>query len=289
MPLNRDADVQHNIIGNAYFKVMAIHLVAGRGFGPQDTATSQRVAIISEHVARVLFPAGSPIGRTYSIGDPDAMEKPQQVQVVGIVKDVKVHGVVARDPYIDYLPYSQSPWGFGNFQVRYTGQFGAVAREVQQAIHAINPNLPISNVSTLDVQVARSFANQAIIAELSAFFGVVAVFLSCIGLYGLMSYLVGRRTGEIGIRMALGARRPEVAWRIMREIGLWILAGIALGIPVTLAGGRLVQKMLYGLTGTDLSSLLAAIGILIIAGLFAGYLPARRAARVDPAVALRDE
>ena len=289
MPLNRDANVQHNIIGNAYFKVMAIHLVAGRGFGPQDTATSQRVAIISEHVARVLFPAGSPIGRTYSIGDPDAMEKPQQVQVVGIVKDVKVHGVVARDPYIDYLPYSQSPWGFGNFQVRYTGQFGAVAREVQQAIHAINPNLPISNVSTLDAQVARSFANQAIIAELSAFFGVVAVFLSCIGLYGLMSYLVGRRTGEIGIRMALGARRPEVAWRIMREIGLWILAGIALGIPVTLAGGRLVQKMLYGLTGTDLSSLLAAIGILIIAGLFAGYLPARRAARVDPAVALRDE
>ncbi len=289
MPLNRDADVMHNIIGNAYFQVMGIPLVAGRGFGPADTATSQRVAMISEHMAHVLFPAGSPIGHTYSIGDPDSGEKPQQVQVVGIAKDVKIHGIEGPDAYIDYLPYAQSPWGFGNFEVRYTGEFAVVAREVQQAIHAINRNLPISDVTTLDAQVAQSFTDQTVIAELSAFFGIVAVFLSCIGLYGLMSYLVSRRTGEIGIRMALGAGRSEVGWHVMREIALWILAGIALGIPVTLAGGRLVQKMLYGLSGTDSSSLFAAILILVFAGLVAGYVPARRASRVDPAVALRDE
>lgn len=290
MPLNRDADVMHNIIGNSYLKTMGIPLVAGRGFGPEDTATSQRVAIISEHMARVLFPAGSPIGRTYLLGDPDSStEKPQQVQVVGIARDVKVHGVGGPLPYIDYLPYVQSHWGFGNLQVRYTGEFGAIAREVEQAIHDINPRLPISNVTTLDAQVAQSFGNQTIVAELSAFFGVVAVFLSCIGLYGLMSYLVSRRTGEIGIRMALGADRSRVGWHVMREIALWILAGIALGIPVTLAGGHLVQKMLYGLSGTDSLSLLSAVGFLMCAGLFAGYVPARRAARVDPAVALRDE
>lgn len=289
MPINRKAQVMHDSIGNAYFQVMGIPLVAGRGFGPQDTATSQRVAIISEHMAHVLFPAGSPIGRTYSIGDPDVTEKPQQVQVVGIAKDVKVHGINTSDPYIDYLPYSQSPWGFGNFEVRYTGEFGVIALEVQQAIHAISRNLPISDVTTLDAQVAQSFSNQTLVAELSAFFGIVAVFLSCIGLYGLMSYLVSRRTGEIGIRMALGADRSRVGWHVMREIGLWILAGIALGIPVTLAGGRLVQKMLYGLSGMDSFSLLAAVGILICAGLVAGYVPARRASRVDPAIALRDE
>ena len=289
MPINRKADVMHNIIGNAYFRVMGIPLVAGRTFGPQDTATSQRVAIISEHVAHVLFPAGSPIGRTYSIGDPDDGDVPEQVLVVGIAKDVKVNGVEDRNPYIDYLPYSQTPWGFGNFEVRYTGDFGAVAREVQQVIHAIHRDVPISNVTTLDAQVAKSFSNQTIVAELSAFFGVVAVFLSCIGLYGLMSYLVSRRTGEIGIRMALGADRSEVGWHVMREIGLWIFCGIVLGIPVTLGGGRLVQKLLYGLSGTDSLSLGAAVGVLMCAGLLAGYLPARRASRINPVVALRDE
>jgi hypothetical protein len=210
------------------------------------------------------------------LGDPDSStEKPQQVQVVGIAKDVKVHGVGGPDPYIDYLPYVQSHWGFGNLQVRYTGEFGAVAREVEQAIHDINPTLPVGNVTTLDAQVAQSFTDQTLVAELSAFFGVVAVFLSCIGLYGLMSYLVSRRTGEIGIRMALGAGRFEVSWHVMREIAVWIFAGIALGIPVTLAGGRLVQKMLYGLSGTDSFSLLAAVGILTCAGLVAGYVPTR--------------
>jgi ABC-type antimicrobial peptide transport system permease subunit len=149
--------------------------------------------------------------------------------------------------------------------------------------------LPTTNVTTLDAQVARSFTNQTIIAKLSAFFALAAVFLSCIGLYGLMSYLVSRRTGEIGIRMALGASRSEVAWRVMREIGLLVLAGVVIGLPVTLSGIRLVRNMLYGLSGTDPFSLTAAIGLLLFAGIASGYLPARRASRVDPVVALRDE
>jgi predicted permease len=289
VPVNRDANVNHNIIGDRYFATMQIPILAGRALGPQDTATSQHVAIISEHMARTLFPAGSPIGRTYFIGSDDSLDAPLEVQVIGVARDVKLHGLERPAGYIDYLPYTQREWGFGNFEVRYSGDFSSISREVQQAIHAVDHRLPISHIMTLDEQVARSFTNQTIIAELSAFFGLMAVFLSCIGLYGLMSYLVGRRTGEIGIRMALGANRSEVARQVLREIGLLILVGIIIGLPLTLSGIRLVRNMLYGLSGTDPLSLMAATALLLFAGMAAGYLPARRASRVDPVVALRDE
>jgi predicted permease len=289
MPEDRNANVNHNIIGNGYFATMQIPILAGRAFGPQDTATSQRVAIISEHMARTLFPAGSPIGHTYFLGSDGDLEKPSQVQVIGVARDVKFHSLERPAGYIDYFPYTQQKWNFGNFQVRYSGEFSSIANEVQQAIHSVDRRLPITHLTTVAAQVARSFTNETIIAELSAFFGMVAVFLSCIGLYGLMSYLVGRRTGEIGIRMALGANRSEVAWQVLREIGLLVIAGIAVGLPLTLFGIRLVRNMLYGLSGTDPFSLTAATALLLFAGMAAGYLPARRASSVDPVVALRDE
>jgi ABC-type antimicrobial peptide transport system permease subunit len=209
--------------------------------------------------------------------------------VIGVAKDVKVGDLAEPAGDIDYLPYTQRDWGFGDFEVRYSGDFKGVSSEVQQAIHSIDRRLPISHITTLEDQVARSFTNQTIIAELSAFFALVAVFLSCIGLYGLMSYLVSRRTGEIGIRMALGANRSEVGWRVMREIGLLVFSGIVVGLPVAIFGTRLVQNMLYGLGGTDPFSLTTAVVLLLFAGMTAGYLPARRASLVDPVVALRDE
>ena len=289
MPLRRDADVMHNIIGNDYLRVMQIPLIAGRSFGPQDTATSQRVAIISEHMARTLFPAGSPIGRTYTIGSPDDGDTPLQEQVIGVAQDVKFGGLTEPPRYIDYLPYTQREWGYGDFEVRYSGDLGAISREVQEAIHEVDRSLPISDVSTMSEQVDHSFTNETIIAELSAFFALVAVFLSCIGIYGVMSYLVGRRTGEIGIRMALGAGRAAVAWQVMREIAVLVAAGIAIGLPAAVAGGRLVGKLLYGVSGTDPVSEAAAVAVLIAAGLLAGYLPARKASRIDPLTALRCE
>jgi predicted permease len=289
MQVRRDVDVKHNIIGNDYFRVMQISLIAGRSFGPQDTATSQRVAIISDHMARELFPAGSPIGRSYTIGSPDDPDERLQEQVIGVARDVKRGDLVEPTDYIDYLPYTQRDWGFGDFEVRYSGDLAAISNEVQDAIRGIDRGLPISDVSTLGEDVARSYTNETIIAELSAFFGLVAVFLSCIGIYGVMSYLVGRRTGEIGIRMALGAGRGRVAWLVMREIALLVLAGIAIGLPLALAGGHIVEKGLYGIKGIDPVSDAAAISVLIAAGLLAGYLPARRAARIDPLAALRCE
>jgi predicted permease len=286
-PFDRKVDVKHNIIGNDYFKVMHIPLIARRQFGRQDTATSQPVAIISEAMAQNLFPAGSPIGRTYSIGSPDGVAAPVEKDVIGIARDV-MRVVEARD-YIDYLPYAQLGWGFGDFEVRYTGSFASVSTQVQQVIHSIDRMLPITNVTTLDEQVARSYSNQSVSAQISAFFGIVAVFLSSIGLYEIMSYLVSRRTGEIGIRMALGADRSYVRWHVRREVLLWIAIGILVGIPVTLGAERLVRTMLYGLSGSDPFSLAAAVVVWVIAGLAAGYVPACKASRVDPMVALCHE
>ena len=150
-------------------------------------------------------------------------------------------------------------------------------------------NLPISDVMTLDEQVARSITNQRLVAQLSTFFGLLAVFLSCIGIYGLMSYVVTQRTSEIGVRMALGAVRSQVLWLVLREILLLVAAGVAVGIPVALAGDRFISSMLFGLRATDAASLVAAVCLLLAVAVIAGYLPARRASLIDPMVALRYE
>jgi len=286
MPDNENIGVHHNVVGNGYFATMQIPLLAGRTFGPQDTATSQRVAVVSEHIAKTLFPPGNPIGRHFGLGN----NKPENdFEVIGIVKDAKFSSLQENPKNINYLSYAQRPWSFGDFEVRYTGDFTAISTSVQQAIHGINRTLRITHVTTLDEQVARSLTNQRLVAQLSTFFGLLAVFLSCIGIYGLMSYVVSRRTNEIGIRMALGAGRSNVSWLVMREIVFLVAIGIAIGIPVTLAGDRLVSNMLFGVHGTDAVSLSAAVVLLLLVATIAGYFPARRASRVDPMVALRYE
>jgi ABC-type antimicrobial peptide transport system permease subunit len=205
------------------------------------------------------------------------------------VKDVKFDQLGEEPVNLDYLPYSQRAWGFGDFEVRYVGDFGAVAAEVQQTIHSIDHNLPITDVTTLDEQVARSITDQRVVAQLSAFFGLLAVFLSCIGIYGVMSFVVTRRTNEIGVRMALGAGRPNMLWMVLREILVLVSIGIVIGIPASLAGERLVSNMLFGLNPTDPATLVGATVILLMVAAIAGFLPARRASLVDPMVALRYE
>ncbi len=286
MPANENVAVHQNVVGIAYFKTMQIPLLAGRTFGPQDTPTSQRVAVISERIAKTLFPPGNPIGRHFHIGD----NKPEDdYEVIGIVKDAKFASLQEKPRYINYLLYTQSPWAFGDFEVRYTGDFGAIAAAVQSTIHQVDRNLPISHVTTLDEQVARSYTDQRLVAQLSTFFGLLAVFLSAIGIYGLMSYVVSRRTNEIGIRMALGAERVHVRWLVMREILVLVVVGIAIGVPAVLASSSLVAHMLFGVVGSNAMNLVAAIGVMLMIAALAGYLPARRASRVDPMVALRYE
>jgi predicted permease len=283
---DKDVDVEHNVVGNGYFDTMQIPLIAGRTFGPQDTATSQRVGVISERMARTMFPPGNPIGGHYHIGSPD---NPYEIEVIGIVKDVKFNSLQEDPATLDYIPYTQRHQYLDDFEVRYSGDFNTIAASVKQAIHSMDRNLPITRITTLDEQVGRSFTDQKLVAELSTFFGLLAVFLSCIGIYGLMSYVVSQRTHEIGIRMALGAPRSSVRTMVMREIALLVAVGVAIGIPITIASGRMVSHMLFGLKGADGASLVTAIVVLLAVGLLAGYLPARRASRVDPMIALRYE
>jgi ABC-type antimicrobial peptide transport system permease subunit len=160
---------------------------------------------------------------------------------------------------------------------------------VRRAIAEVAPEIPINFVSSLSQQVDESTANQRLVARLSAFFGILAAFMVCIGIYGLLSYAVARRTSEIGVRMALGARRSNVLWLILREI-LWLVAiGIVIGIPVALEGSRMVVKLLYGLSPADPVSLLAAVAMLIAISALAGYVPARKASLTEPTAALRCE
>jgi predicted permease len=287
MPIDRESNIKHNIIGNGYFAAMQIPLIAGRTFGPQDSATSQKVGVISESMARKMFPSGSsPIGHTYSTGGSDHDD---DITVIGIVKDVKFESLEESPVMIDYFPDAQQPGYMNSLAVRYTGSFDAVLPAVRQAIHQVNPNLPLSNVTTLDEQVGRSIRDQRLVAQLSTFFGLLAVFLSCIGIYGLMSYVVTRRTNEIGIRMALGAERAQVRWLVMRDILLLVAIGVAIGIPAVLAGSKLIANMLYGLKGADAATLLAAITMLLLVAAIAGYLPSQRASRIEPMAALRYE
>jgi predicted permease len=286
MKINEAIDVKHNVVGIGYLATMQIPLLAGRNFSPSDMSTSPPVAIISEHTAKTLFPLGNPIGRHYGLGD----SKPENdVTVVGIVKDVKFDDLAEEPMNLDYVPYTQHPWGFGDFEVRYTGKFAPVAAAVQQAIKSVDRNLPITHVTTLDEQVARSITNQRLVAQLSAVFGLLAVFLSCIGIYGVMSYVVTRRTNEIGIRMALGAGRSNMLSMVLREILTLVSIGVVIGVPIALAGDRLVSNMLFGLKSTDPITLVNATIVLVIVAAIAGYLPARKASLIDPMVALRYE
>ncbi|HEX6773026.1 MAG TPA: ABC transporter permease [Acidobacteriaceae bacterium] len=281
-----DEDVVHDVVGDDYFKTLQIPVLAGRVFGPQDTATSPRVTIISAHTARTLFPKGSPLGRHYYFGGPSSKD---EYEVVGIAADVKIGDLDEEPVAMDYVPANQHPTFLSDLMVRYTGDSGTVATAVQRAVHEVDRRIPITDVSTLDEWVARSITDQRVIAQLATFFGLLAIFLSAIGIYGLMSYVVSRRTNEIGIRMALGAERRQVRWLVMREILVLVAVGIALGVPAVLASSSIAQHMLFGVSGSNLANLLAASGVMLLIAALAGYLPARRASRVDPMVALRYE
>jgi predicted permease len=286
MPGNENIGVHHNVVGDGYFATMQIPLLAGRTFNSGDTANSQHVAVISQHIAETLFPPGNPIGRHFAIHDDG---KDIDYEVIGIVKDVKFSDLREKTKNINYLSYRQRPWGFGDFEVRYSGDYNAISHAVQQTIHSVNRAVPIMNVTTLDEQVARTMTNQRLVAQLSTFFGLLAAFLSCIGIYGVMSYTTSRRTNEIGIRIALGANRSAVRWLVLRETLMLVCGGIVLGVPITLAGRKLVESMLYGVHSGEFVSLMLSVVLLLAVALLAGFVPAHRASRVDPMVALRYE
>lgn len=282
-----DMMATHNVVGPGYFETMGIPLMVGRGFGPQDTGASPKVAVINETFARWYFPGGSPIGRHFGLGsDP---KNSNDIEVVGVVKNAKYQDLSERPFPAAYYPYTQRVQYLNDFEVRYRGDPEVMVGEVRQAIGQVDHSLPVTYVGTMVEQVNRSIVGQTLVARLSTFFGLLAAFLACIGIYGLTSYAVTRRTNEIGIRMALGAERSGVLWMVMRESLTLVGVGVAVGIAGALAAGRLVSSVLYDTKATDPLTITASAMVMIAVAALAGYLPARRAAKVDPMVALRYE
>jgi predicted permease len=285
-PEGRNRSVRHNVVGLDFFDVMGLKVIQGRNFGPQDREKTQEVAVISKSMADRFFPNTSPVGKRFGIEGPKSAGK---IEVIGVVTDAKYGDVTEQLRPMAYYPHAQKPGTLNNLVVRYSGSPGAVVPEIRAAIKEVNRNVPIDEVLPLGEHIGRSLVTQKLVARLGSFFGLLALLLACIGLYGVMSYGVARRTNELGIRIALGAQRFNVFWLVLREGLLLVGIGLVLGLVAALVSTKMAQSLLYGLKPNDpMTILMAAVLLLVIAGV-ATYLPARRAARVDPMEALREE
>jgi len=277
--------VLFNNVGPGFFQTLGLSLRSGRNFNAQDTLTSPKVAVINETMQRVFFPGQSAIGHHFGMDEDPAHSG--EIEIIGVVKDAKYVGLGERQRMAAYQPYTQQVQNFSNFSVRYTGDKTPIIAAIRRSLAEINPNILIPSVYSLEDQVAGSIATQSLIAKLSAFFGILAVFLACLGIYGLMSYSVLRRTNEIGIRLALGAQTPTLLWMILRESIILLAIGLAAGLPIAYASTGILTKLLYQLSPTDPATFVACAVIVAVMTVAAAWLPARRATKVDPMVALR--
>lgn len=278
-------------VGPHYFSTVGARLIAGRDFSERDDRAAPPVMIVNEEFARFYFAGGNPIGRTVLVIE--EWKKPKiACQIIGVVNDMRISGNIRENPprYF-YLPAYQTkevPWST-RFLVRTTGDPRALFPALRAAVRAEDPTLPIDSVDTAAGLLGRALSRDRLIAVLSAAFGLLALSLAAIGIYGLLSYEVARRTGEMGIRMALGATRAAIVRLILSEIAGVAAIGVAIGGAAALAAGKLVAGLVFGLRPNDPAVLAAAAVVLIGVALSAGFWPARRAARLDPMAALRME
>jgi predicted permease len=272
-------------ISPEYFKVMQAPLLRGRSFAEGDEDGKQLVAIIDETTARKFWPTRDPLGRLLRFGqDPT---KPWTV-VVGIVQDIKNDGLdTAGIPHI-YVPIYQGPRRDLCIVLRTSLPAKVLEPQIRQQVQSIDPGLPIFNVSSMDDVLDRSLASRRFSAELVGGFAGVALLLASIGIYGLLAYMVGQRSREIGLRMALGARRWDVLKLILRKGAVLAGVGIVAGVIVSAAIASIMASLLYGVHPHDLVVFLAVPLLLFVVAVLASYFPARRATKVDPMFALRE-
>ena len=288
-------------ISNHFLDSISVPMVRGRGFSEQDTATSQQVALVNQAFAKKFFPNQDPVGQHFGI---DMPQYSGSYQIVGVFADFKINNPRSPVRAVYLRPLSQKYPGFKEPEMITTEtqsmfmnamilNFNTpqpnVDALIRRTLAGVDPNLTVMDLRSMDAQVAGNFTQERLIAQLTSLFGILALILASVGLYGVMSYFVARRTSEIGIRMALGATRPSVVVMVLRG-ALWqVLVGLALGIPAALFAGHLMASQLYGVGSYDPLSLAGAILVLGLCATVAGFLPARRAASIEPMKALRTE
>jgi predicted permease len=273
------------VITPAFFETMEMPIRSGRAFTERDHQNAPKVVVINETAARKYFQNEDPLGRHFG----SRVETAAELEVVGILRDAKYDSVRDPVPPTMYVPALQNRLPTAVFQVRTAGDPAATVGAIREAVHQIDPHLPLIDVSTQVEQVEKRLVQEKAFAQAYTMFGGLAILLASIGLFGLMSYSVARRTNEIGIRMALGAQRHDVLRVVMGESMALVVAGIAIGLVVAVVASRLVASVLFGLAPTDAATMVLAMTMMVVVSGIAGYLPARRAARVDPIVALHYE
>ena len=279
-------------VGSDYFDTVGVRLVAGRKFTSQDDQDHPGVAIVNEAFVKHYFPNDNPLGQRMRPGPPGRIWKNQRLtsfEIVGVVHDVKFAGLDAPSGPAYYLPASQAPLQDMMILVRTTIDPLSVVGGVRQAVLSIDPNQPISNISTMEKIVDESIAQRRLNMLLMGLFGGLAMLLSAVGIYGLLSHAVTQRTQELGIRMALGAQVSDVLKLVLRQGMMLALTGEAIGLVAAFALTRVIRGLLFGVTPNDAMTFVAVAGVLAIVALLACYLPARRATKVDPLIALRYE
>jgi predicted permease len=285
-------DLQHvNLVpvSAGYFSTLGIPLQSGREFTDTDRAMSPKVAVASEAMAKRFFPGRNPVGMHFAFGGGSKV-KPD-IEIVGVVNDVKQDHVrsVTPNPYV-YLPYSQRSKLSGmTFYVSSIRDPLLLGPELQSQVRQLDATLPVDNVKTMERIVEEDLFSARMVAVLSASFAALAALLAALGIYGVLAYLVVQRTREIGIRMALGAKAGDVRWLIAKEVGAMVIAGVTVGVPLAYALARLSESLLFGVKAGNPSAYVLGLGLIAAVALAACWIPARRATRVDPLVALRYE
>ena len=284
-----DTLVWMNRVSPGYFTTMGTPLILGREFADTDTSNAPKVMVIGESAAVHFFGFGSPIGKTIAMDRLPGKGK-DVYQVVGVVKDNTYQRVDEEKRLTAFVASGQEtdPNSQINFELRTPLAAATLEHPVQSAIMSVNPHLSLE-FRDLETQVNESVMQPRVVALLSTVFGLLALLLAAVGLYGITAYGVSRRRNEIGIRIALGAPRQSVIWLALRDVGILLMVGTAIGIGGSLALGRLIKSLLYGVQPNDPRQLAGAAALLLLCALVAAYVPARRAASLDPLTALREE
>jgi len=278
-------NAQVNSISPNYFETTGIELLRGRKFATTDDASAPKVAIVNETFARHFFSNESPIGLQFSYADNEL----DRFQIVGVVSDARVNDIREPAPSLIYFPIAQNIGNIDGLEVRTEADPHWVASQAQRAIVDVDPRIPIVSTATLNDAVSDNLAQPRLIARLTSIFGVLALVLACLGLYGVMSYTTQRRTSEIGVRLALGSTRRSVLWLVIRETLLLAGVGAIVGLVLATAGMHLASSFLFGLSPEDPPIIALATGLLLLASTIAGFVPAWRAAGIEPVRALRTE